>query len=186
MPIAAIQTNYAGCRFRSRIEARWAVFFDQLHMPWLYEPEGWQTMGAPYLPDFYLPQPNLWFEVKGTPTQLSSGTGQYESLALGTKRRVVLAVGDIPRPDGDIYGDSGSASFMEVFYPDGWDNYQAWCRCDKCGATDIQFMGRVGRNCRCYYPDDRKLGGERHPDLLVAYTAARGARFEHGERGAAA
>lgn len=28
--IRAIETRYAGCRFRSRLEARWAVFFDHL------------------------------------------------------------------------------------------------------------------------------------------------------------
>lgn len=28
--IKAIETSYAGCRFRSRLEARWAVFFDTL------------------------------------------------------------------------------------------------------------------------------------------------------------
>ena len=38
--IAAIQTRYAGCRFRSRIEARWAVFFDALGIRWEYEPQG--------------------------------------------------------------------------------------------------------------------------------------------------
>lgn len=35
-----IETRYAGCRFRSRLEARWAVFFDTLGVKWLYEPEG--------------------------------------------------------------------------------------------------------------------------------------------------
>ena len=36
----ARETNYRGCRFRSRIEARWAVFFDTLGIKWWYEPEG--------------------------------------------------------------------------------------------------------------------------------------------------
>ncbi len=35
-----IETTYRGCRFRSRIEARWAVFFDTLGIKWWYEPEG--------------------------------------------------------------------------------------------------------------------------------------------------
>jgi hypothetical protein len=34
------ETTYQGCRFRSRIEARWAVFFDNLGIKWWYEPEG--------------------------------------------------------------------------------------------------------------------------------------------------
>lgn len=53
--IVPIQTRYAGCLFRSRIEARWAVFFDQLKIPWRYEPEGYD-LGEQgwYLPDFLL------------------------------------------------------------------------------------------------------------------------------------
>ena len=35
-----IETKYKGCRFRSRLEARWAVFFDALGIKWWYEPEG--------------------------------------------------------------------------------------------------------------------------------------------------
>lgn len=35
-----IETKYKGCRFRSRLEARWAVFFDALEIKWWYEPEG--------------------------------------------------------------------------------------------------------------------------------------------------
>jgi hypothetical protein len=33
-------TPYKGYWFRSRLEARWAVFFDTLGLKWLYEPEG--------------------------------------------------------------------------------------------------------------------------------------------------
>lgn len=35
-----IETKYRGYRFRSRLEARWAVFFDTLGLKWWYEPEG--------------------------------------------------------------------------------------------------------------------------------------------------
>ncbi|MFZ1008643.1 MAG: hypothetical protein WAN65_17515 [Candidatus Sulfotelmatobacter sp.] len=63
--IKAIETAYAGCKFRSRLEARWAVFFDALPIKWRYEPEGFELpSGARYLPDFYLPQFNVWAEVK--------------------------------------------------------------------------------------------------------------------------
>lgn len=36
----AVQTEYKGYLFRSRLEARWAVFFDTLGIQWEYEPEG--------------------------------------------------------------------------------------------------------------------------------------------------
>lgn len=36
---SAIDTHYKGYRFRSRLEARWAIFFDRIQLPYLYEPE---------------------------------------------------------------------------------------------------------------------------------------------------
>jgi len=38
--IKAIQTEYKGYLFRSRLEARWAVFFDACGIEYEYEPEG--------------------------------------------------------------------------------------------------------------------------------------------------
>lgn len=38
--IKPIETLYRGYRFRSRLEARWAVFFDVAGIAWQYEPEG--------------------------------------------------------------------------------------------------------------------------------------------------
>ena len=40
--IKAIETTYKGYRFRSRLEARWAVFFETLGIRWKYENEGYQ------------------------------------------------------------------------------------------------------------------------------------------------
>ncbi len=37
-----IETEYKGYRFRSRLEARWAVFFDACGVDWEYEPEGYR------------------------------------------------------------------------------------------------------------------------------------------------
>jgi hypothetical protein len=34
----AIPTVYKGVQMRSRLEARWAAFFDELGWPWEYEP----------------------------------------------------------------------------------------------------------------------------------------------------
>lgn len=66
----AIETKYRGYRFRSRQEARWAVFFDTLKLPWEYEVEGFHLPSGNYLPDFWLPTLDCYFEVKGgEPTQ---------------------------------------------------------------------------------------------------------------------
>lgn len=61
----AIETHYAGCRFRSRLEARWAVVLDAMGLRWQYEPEGFELDGGVrYLPDFYLPDREMWLEIK--------------------------------------------------------------------------------------------------------------------------
>ena len=62
----AIETEYKGYRFRSRLEARWAVFFDCLGITWFYEHEGYETADGWYLPDFYLPECKAVVEVKPT------------------------------------------------------------------------------------------------------------------------
>lgn len=63
--IKAIETKYKGYRFRSRLEARWAVFFDTLGVKWEYEKEGFELGAAGrYLPDFWLPKLEMWAEVK--------------------------------------------------------------------------------------------------------------------------
>ena len=50
--IKPIETHWRGYRFRSRLEARWAVFMDHLGVEWVYEPEGFSLRSGYYLPDF--------------------------------------------------------------------------------------------------------------------------------------
>ena len=45
-----IPTEYKGYRFRSRLEARWAAFFDLLNWKWEYEPRDFNG----WIPDFAL------------------------------------------------------------------------------------------------------------------------------------
>ena len=42
MNFQPIETFYKNCKFRSRQEARWAVFFDELSVKWEYEVEGFE------------------------------------------------------------------------------------------------------------------------------------------------
>lgn len=60
-----IPTEYRGIKYRSRTEARWAVFLDELRVPYAYEPEGFDLGGEWYLPDFWLPNPGCYLEIKG-------------------------------------------------------------------------------------------------------------------------
>ena len=63
--LKAIDTYYNGYRFRSRLEAKWAVFFDAAFMEYEYEPEGFVLSdGSCYLPDFYLPTFHMYVEIK--------------------------------------------------------------------------------------------------------------------------
>jgi hypothetical protein len=52
--IKPIATWHKGYPMRSRLEARWAVFFDSLGINWDYETEGYVFNGKHYLPDFHL------------------------------------------------------------------------------------------------------------------------------------
>ncbi len=63
MGFKAIETEYRGRRFRSRLEARWAVFLDALGLRWEYEPEGFEFDGLRYLPDFHVAEIG-WLEIK--------------------------------------------------------------------------------------------------------------------------
>ena len=61
--IKAIETYYKGYRFRSRLEARWAVFFDAAGIKYEYEPEGFDLGGGLY----YLPDFRIWVNCRNYP-----------------------------------------------------------------------------------------------------------------------
>lgn len=74
MDIKPIETVYNGYRFRSRLEARWAVFFDAVGIKYQYEPEGYEVKYDDctyrYLPDFYLPEQEIYVEIKSSKAAL--------------------------------------------------------------------------------------------------------------------
>lgn len=47
--LTPIPTEFKGITYRSRTEARWAVFFDALGAEFTYEPEGYQLGDVRYL-----------------------------------------------------------------------------------------------------------------------------------------
>jgi hypothetical protein len=63
--VRAIETTYRGYKFRSRLEARYAVLFDTLGFDWSYEAEGFELESGRYLPDFHIADVPFWLEVKG-------------------------------------------------------------------------------------------------------------------------
>jgi hypothetical protein len=160
----AIETIYKGYRFRSRLEARWAVFFDALGWNWKYEVEGFELSSGRYLPDFYFPDINSWGEVKPkdlTEDELSK-CKELQSKAGG---HFFLLVGE---PDFKPYTNLG-------FYMDGSDDSVIFiangCKYHPFHwASDFFNSEEKFRNC--------------FDETAEAIYKARSARFEFGQSGA--
>lgn len=94
--VKPIETEYAGCRFRSRTEARWAVFFDARGWRWEFEPEGFELKSGRYLPDFRLwahrGSTPMWFEVKSF-SQSCPDDDRWTDLARDSGLNVLTAYG---------------------------------------------------------------------------------------------
>jgi hypothetical protein len=96
--ITPIQTRYAGCHFRSRTEARWAVAFDHLGIRWEYEPDGYRLPSGSYLTDFWLPDLGEWIEIK--PTVHRKIDPRWQELVDATGKPLRVLYGQ-PGPDHD-------------------------------------------------------------------------------------
>jgi hypothetical protein len=130
--IQPIETYYRGHRFRSRLEARWAVFMDAAGIEWQYESEGFRVNGAYYLPDFWLPKLKTFVEVKPDEESAQAAVPILRNLATGMNRHGVVFIGipDVPLP--------------KLISVNGFAVY--WCECSFCngaGFTDI------GTHCMC-------------------------------------
>lgn len=94
--IKAIPTKYKGIQFRSRLEAKWASFFDLLNWKWQYEPcdfNGW-------IPDFaiYGHDGTTYVEVKPTVAFLPDIADEIDSSGCNSE---VLLIGETcPVPSG--------------------------------------------------------------------------------------
>ncbi len=207
--LKAIETNYAGCRFRSRLEARWAVFFDSISTPWFYEPQGY-TVGpdaTPYLPDFWLPEFDLWVEVKGALKPEEFRLLLYAASQVGLPvgpldgrcdpqdvypwRGRILLLGDVPQSDTtpylhtriDAIGDHLLGLQTVLIRPTarGWTTVEF-------GALEPANQYLVGANPLDFQAYLRPISVgfvDAAPRVNEALKAARSARFEHGESGAA-
>lgn len=185
--IEAIETEYAGCRFRSRLEARWAVVFDALGLRWEYEPEGLEFDGVRYLPDFRLPDLHrgIFVEVKGVMTVRD----MRKVIGLARHGHDVLVVGGVPRPDtsgphffyfeDNVEGDTtapvrsyrvsleiGSDS-GPMLLPIGW-------------SVDFAPEARLNKAAEGINHPERMQGllAQAHHSITDAYRAGRSARFD--------
>ena len=136
--IKPIQTEYNGLKFRSRLEARWAVFFDNAKIDYEYEPEGYEDeKGKRYLPDFYLPDFDLYVEVKrNTEEGIKEITDKcLDAIQWGGAIKQILILSDIPEGksvDGGLwhfpilYWDAIDVTWGWWFFFDGDDSKFVW------------------------------------------------------------
>lgn len=94
--VEAIETEFEGVKCRSRTEARWAVFLQHLGLYFKYESK-LETLssGVKYLPDFFIHDFNVYFEVKPSNEDVvTEECSKARTLAKDTKdRQVWLAMG---------------------------------------------------------------------------------------------
>lgn len=184
MVIQAIETVYKGFRFRSRLEARWAVFMDALGIRWEYENEGFNLVQGKYLPDFWLPDAECFLEIKPN-RELAAGE-LNRIMELATSKKVVVCSGQpwANEYTAKIY-DLGTAALGQAPCDVIW-GVCAYCHGPYLIPRNYDFSGWSvtslgGRwSCPCFKQNTSvdQLSGER---LTAAFGAARQARFEHGE-----
>lgn len=146
--LKALPTEYRGLQFRSRLEARWAVFYDALGIPYEYEREGYDLNGIWYLPDFWIPTLDAWIEIK--PCKLTDDeTDKCRELAVTTNKEVYAFT------SGFVLGIAQSRDPISanVFKPVlggmcDWDDDYWWCECHDCHSFGIEHRGRSDR-MRC-------------------------------------
>ena len=104
--IKAIPTKYNGIQFRSRLEARWAVFFEAAGIKWEYEKEGYVLQsGECYLPDFLVLSPEfgpLFIEIKPNRQLEPQEISKCEQISTKHKTLMIHGAPYIDIPSGCI------------------------------------------------------------------------------------
>lgn len=188
MPIKvkAIDTHYAGHRFRSRLEARWAVFMDHLRLEWVYEPDGYKLPSGKYLPDFWLPGWECWLEIKPeAPTEIELQL--CAELSQATTFPAVFGIGLPTTKPMRLYCTDTCESGGGVMW---WDAQMSirkdgeLCLCIEDATDDFVFWrgdysktfhaAEIVAECSVFAPDGSM-------PISRAADAAKSARFEFGQ-----
>lgn len=202
--ISPIPTRYKGYHFRSRLEARWAVFFDAMGIAWEYEPQGFDIDGTWYLPDFRLTDSGTWIEVKGREGDLDRELMEAAARLLPPAELAywewptLLLLGNIPAPPDEGFVGWSWIGLKYVPIPGEYDGPR-FVVAEHWSFTPASFPSHPLRpgdtSCAtswdAYEPLLEPVGDlstvvnganvDLEPD---AYRAARSARFEHGQSGA--
>jgi hypothetical protein len=189
--ILPIETTYRGYRFRSRLEARWAVFFDAAGIEFYYEPEAYQTSLGGYLPDFYLPKfaGGIFVEVKHHGGFGVKEWDKCQELSLLTKKQVLLAEGP---PDDVFYRVIDRSAPIDREVPENSadivsDFHERHAFCES-SVLNLYFWAMFERNryqptgfCRIYTCErpEKYRDFEFHEDneFQTAWDASRAYRF---------
>lgn len=152
--IKAIPTEYNGHRFRSRLEAKWACFFDNCGWPWEYEALDLEG----YIPDFILTLPHAHVLVEVKPVMDQSEFAQHWSkIKQSGWDKEAMIVGARIFKDGDQWADVGViGSLVERDAQGAWNPAPAIMEtCEKCKLISF-FHDTDTWRCRvggCYDGD---------------------------------
>lgn len=174
-----IATTYRGIRFRSRLEAKWALFFDLVEWRWEYEP--FDANG--YIPDFVLLHDDpVLVEIKPaiTPDGFATATTKaYDALA-GHWTHDILFLGVTPFfTTSDCWNrDWTGLGLLGEHEPtcdgDGtwWTGVAMWNECGHCGRIGFfhDFQSYRSRLCG-HYSGDHYIN--QPSDLEMAELAAK-------------
>jgi hypothetical protein len=170
--IQAIETRYKGYRFRSRLEARWAVFFDVFGLRYWYEYQGYWLDAGPYLPDFFLYDWGFWVEIKGQkPTQ--NEIDKFVQLCLGTQQNGLL-----------VSGMPGQESVSSFYLELNHLMHEMEKICNPWCSTFLHYADNTKYRFDDESPEAQQVFDkhmENCPLVLTAYRESLSARFEHSE-----
>lgn len=160
--IAAKPTLYRGVRFRSRLEARWAVFLTSLRVPWTYEPEIDGISG--YVPDFDIGL--CLMEVK--PDSWTTVDPRWKELAVATNRDLYVVRGAPGKWEGGRLTGGIRRGLLFRGGTGDCSNDVVWTECATCGATALASVGDVPP-CGCV---------QWHSKIMGAFYAVRDHSYE--------
>ena len=173
--IKSKETYYDGYRFRSRLEARWAVFFNNIGLEYEYEMEGFDMEECSYLPDFYIPSIDRWFEIKGQPLTVSEvqKCEQFCRRKDNENIKFSILIG-APKPLMLEEEDFSILGIREYTWQWPSQMYPSDTLLLAQGLTREEYYSR-------FLPAIWKVNGVDDKLLIRAIREARSARFEFGE-----
>lgn len=174
----SLPSEFEGVLYRSRMEARWAVFMRTCGVPFEYEVEGFNLGGGlKYLPDFYLPFQDSFMEVKSPVCDPADWNKIHRLSNESGKNIFVFTQNPHPPSLENWYKNESSAT---IIMPDAQDEHYIWCECPACGKCGITFDGPDRLPCKCKKDHSQWCNPDYSTvNLFIAYRASAGQRFDN-------